>query len=326
MTRNRISLLKTLEQKTLDGGVITAAEAQALVEVELVPLCAAADRIRAKRRFDTVDLCCILNAKSGRCAEDCRYCAQSAACVAPIDEYPLLPFERILEIAHRAVRKKIGRFAVVTSGRKLSKTELDTLVRVLETLRAEGEISLCASLGLMTLDELRRLKNAGLARFHHNLETSRRFFPSICTTHTYDDKIATIQNALEAGLEVCSGGIFGMGETWADRIEMAVELRRLGINSVPINVLVPIPGTALAARPFLSAEEVRRIVAIYRFLLPDAAIRLAGGRKRFPDFGESFFQAGADAAITGDMLTTSGVSVDSDRRLLERLGRTEKKL
>ncbi|MDD3587624.1 MAG: biotin synthase BioB [Thermoguttaceae bacterium] len=311
----------TLEKKVLDGMPLNASEAMELTSLELECVCEAANRIRETCRGNGVDLCCIMNAKSGRCSEDCRYCAQSAAYRTTIDVYPLKSVESIVQAGRRAAQDGIGRFSVVTSGRKLSQTEIDLLARAFEILAADGNISLCASLGLQTTDELKTLKNAGLARFHHNLETSRRFFTSICTTHTYDDKIATILRARAAGLTICSGGIMGMGETWSDRIAMAIELRELDVRSIPINILTPISGTRMADRSILTIDEVRRIIAVWRFLLPNAAIRLAGGRKQYPDQGALFFASGADAAITGDMLTTSGVTVNEDRILLEQLGR-----
>ncbi len=315
------NIVEFFEDKIVSGNVLVASEAMKLINVELDQLCEAANRIRQLYRGNVVDLCCILNAKSGRCSENCRYCAQSVSCHTKIDEYPLKSVDNIVESGRRAAREGIGRFSVVTSGRKLTQKEIDSLALAFEILATEGNISLCASLGLQTVNELQTLKNAGLTRFHHNLETSRRFFPSICTTHTYDDKLLTIHNAMEVGLEICSGGIMGMGETWNDRIDMAIELRELGVRSIPINILTPIPGTVLADQSVLSVNEIRRIIAIWRFLLPDAAIRLAGGRRLFPDKGAAFFVAGADAAITGDMLTTSGVSVHEDRILLEQLGR-----
>ncbi|MBP2664199.1 MAG: biotin synthase, partial [Firmicutes bacterium] len=169
-------------------------------------------------------------------------------------------------------------------------------------------------------EQLQQLKAAGVARYHNNLETSRRYFPHICTTHTYDDKIATIKNALAAGLEVCSGGVMGLGETIEDRIAMALDLRSLGVKSIPVNVLNPIKGTPLGNTPKLTADEVARIVAVYRFILPDAAIRLAGGRGLLADKGKAVFQSGASAAISGDMLTTAGISISNDMALLKDLG------
>lgn len=334
-------MIKRLTEKIFDGGSISKEEALALAAFSLssssssedrsVPpnrkddflaeLTQGADRIRARFCGDRVDLCCILNAKSGRCSEDCRYCAQSSVFRTAINDYPLLDAEKIVEAGRRGADLGIGRFSVVTSGRKPAASEIAQLGKAFETLRRDGRISLCASLGLLSADEFRFLKGAGLTRYHHNLETSRRFFPQVCSSHSFDDKLLTIDRARKAGLEICSGGIIGLGETMEDRIDMALELRRLEVKSVPINILNPIPGTPLAGNPILTSEEVRTTVALFRFILPDAAIRLAGGRGLFADKGESFFKAGASAAITGDMLTTSGVSISEDRQILQRIGR-----
>lgn len=312
--------IETLKEKVLASGSLTREEACSLLTAELDPLCAAADTIRRHFCGNTCDLCSIINGKSGRCPEDCRYCAQSAHYAAPVEEYPLLGDEPILKEAQYNHAKGVGRFAVVTSGRRLTDEELDSVCASYRRVGERCGISLCASHGLLSAEQLVRLRQAGVTRYHNNLETSRRFFPYICTTHTYDDKLRTIRAAQEAGLQVCSGGIFGLGETWEDRIDMALELRELGIRSVPLNLLNPIPGTPLAQQERLTEADMCRAVAIYRFLLPRAALRLAGGRGLLADQGRAVFLSGANAAITGDMLTTAGVSIDSDRRMLHELG------
>ncbi|MDO5311347.1 MAG: biotin synthase BioB, partial [Clostridia bacterium] len=181
-------------------------------------------------------------------------------------------------------------------------------------------ISVCISFGLLDKDQYRRLKEAGVTRVHNNLETSRRNFPNICTTHTFDDKLRAIRAAQAAGLSVCSGGIMGLGETVEDRIDMALTLRELGIKSVPVNMLNPIPGTPFESNEKLTEEDMRRIVAVYRFILPSASIRLAGGRGLLPDKGKGCFTSGANAAISGDMLTTAGITTKTDMELLSELG------
>ena len=228
-----------------------------------------------------------------------------------------------MEDALLHAEKGVHRFSVVTSGRKTTSAELSEICRAFELLR-NAPISLCASLGILTRDELKRLKDAGLTRYHHNLETSRRFFPSICSTHSYEDRLTTIAAAKEVGLEICSGGIIGLGETMEDRIDMALDLRRLEVPSIPVNVLNPIPGTPLEKNPRLSADEVQKTIALFRLTLPYAQIRLAGGRALFDDKGKSFFLAGANAAITGAMLTTGGIAIDDDLRILEELGLSAK--
>ena len=181
-------------------------------------------------------------------------------------------------------------------------------------------IELCASHGIITREQFRRLRKAGVTSYHHNIETSSRFFPKICTTHTYDDRIRTIKIAQEEGLRVCSGGIIGMGEDWQDRLDMAFELQALGIESIPINALMPIPGTPLDKQKPLDSDQILRTIALFRFVNPTANIRLAAGRKLLPENGATAFLHGASASITGNMLTTSGTTIEEDIRMLARLG------
>lgn len=271
-----------------------------------------------------IDLCSIINGKSGRCGEDCKYCAQSARHKTNIDEYDFLSTEKILEVALANERAGVNRFSIVTSGRTLDGKSFERAIETYKILRAELKIDLCASHGILSVEQLKRLKAAGVKRYHHNLETSRRFFPQICTSHTYEDRINTIKHAQTVGLEVCSGGIIGMGETWQDRIDMAFELAALGIKSIPINVLTAVKGTALENLPRLDSEEILRTIAIFRYINPTANVRFAAGRKFLPDKGASAFLHGASAAITGNMLTTSNINILSDMKLLAELGLTNK--
>jgi len=197
--------------------------------------------------------------------------------------------------------------------------ELGSVCNSYSEIRKNCDISLCASHGLLSIEQLLKLKNVGVQRYHNNLETSRRNFPNICTTHTYDDKINTIKAAHKAGLEVCSGGMIGLGETMEDRIDMALDIRGLGIKSVPVNLLSPIPEIPYGKLPVLTADEVRKTVAICHFILLDAAIRLAGGRNLLADKGRSLFLSGANAAISGDVLTTSGIIISDDMRMIQEL-------
>ena len=312
--------LERQKQRVLEGYELTREEALSLMDAALLPLCRAADEIRAHFCGNAFDLCTIVNGKSGRCSEDCKYCAQSARYPAPIQAYPLLEETAILEDMRRQRAQGVGRYSVVTSGRALSDAELKTLLETYRKMAEEGGVSLCASHGLLTYEQLLRLKEAGVTRYHNNLETAPGRFHKICTTHSASDKIETIQNAQKAGLTVCSGGIMGLGETMEDRIDLALALRDLGVGSVPINILNPIKGTPYEGVPPLSLPEVRRIVAIFRFLLPSAALRLAGGRGLLEDLGKSVFRSGANAAITGDMLTTRGVTTAWDFEMIQALG------
>ncbi len=312
-------MLTQLINKILSGGAISREEALTLPNENLDDLCQAANNLRIHFCKNGFDICTIINGKSGHCTENCRYCAQSSHFSSQSPEYTLLSKEEMIREAVYNYTKGILRFSVVTSGRNLSDAEVDDMCETYRAIAKSCPISLCASHGLLTPEQFVKLKHAGVNRYHNNLETSRNYFPSICTTHTYDEKIAAITAALSAGLTVCSGGIMGLGETMEDRIDMALELRQLGIKSIPINILNPIKGTPLEAQKPLTDDEVRQIIAMYRFLLPDATIRLAGGRSLLTDKGQMVFCSGANAAISGDMLTTAGISIKDDLDMLSQL-------
>ncbi len=312
--------MQRAKEKVLAGEPITRQEALRLYGQPLGELCEAADEIRRHFCSNGFDLCTIINGKSGQCSENCRFCAQSAHNHTGAAEYPLLPAGEIAAQAKESERQGVLRFSIVTSGRRLSDREVEAMCEAVRQIRRETSLSVCISFGLLGEAQYRMLKEAGVSRVHNNLETSRRNFPNICTTHTFDDKVAAVRAAQAAGLSVCSGGIMGLGETPEDRIDMALTLRELGIRSIPVNMLNPIPGTPFAQNERLTAQEMRRIVAVYRFLLPEASIRLAGGRGLLPDKGKSCFRSGANAAISGDMLTTAGITVETDKKLLEELG------
>ena len=271
-------------------------------------------------RGDRADLCSIINGRSGRCGEDCKFCAQSSCHNAKINEYPFLEPEEILEDCRRHERQGVGRYSVVTAGRALNGREMDLALRAYRSMKENCKIELCASHGLLSQEDFYRLAEAGISRYHANIETSRRNFPNICTTHTYDDKLEVIRRARNAGLAVCSGGIIGMGETWEDRVDMAFSLYEMEIKSIPINILQPIPGTPFGTLPPLSEEEILRTIAMFRYINPDAEVRLAAGRNSMEHSGKKVFTAGANAAITGDMLTTSGNNIADDMAMLTSMG------
>lgn len=267
-----------------------------------------------------IDLCTIINGRCGHCSENCRYCAQSAHNHASIEEHPFLPLAEIMKNAQLNQEAGANRFAIVTSGRALTGEDFAKALEAYREMHQTLHIGICASHGILSAEQLHQLHETGVTSYHHNIETSRRFFPEICTTHTYADRIHTIRLAQQEGLSVCSGGIIGMGETWEDRLDMAVSLSELGILSIPINALMPIPGTPLEGRQQLSGQDILRTVAIFRFINPEANIRLAAGRKLLPQNGETAFKAGASASITGNMLTTSGTTIKEDMEMLQRLG------
>lgn len=315
-----MDMVEKLKQKVLSGERIGKEEAMVLYEAPLEQLCQSADEIRKHFCENIFDICTIINGKSGRCSEDCKYCAQSVHYPTKVEEYPLLSEEEIVTWAKYNDEKGVLRYSIVTSGKTLSDQEVEELCETVRQIRKETEIAVCASLGLLKEEQFQKLKDAGVSRIHNNLETSKRNFKNICTTHTYEDKIKAIRSAKKVGLSVCSGGILGLGETIEDRIDLALSLRELGIRSVPVNVLNPILGTPYENQTPLTMEEVRRAVAVFRFLLPDASIRLAGGRGLLEDKGRSCFTSGANAVISGDMLTTAGITVDNDLNMIEELG------
>lgn len=314
-----MSFAKELKKKLLLGEQITRPEAITLYAQPLKELCETANEIREHFCSNSFDICTIINGKSGRCSENCRFCAQSAHNHTGADEYPLLSTKEILTQAKLNDDKGVLRYSIVTSGKRLSDDEVDKMCETIRMIKAQTGISVCVSFGLLNEEQYGKLKEAGVSRVHNNLETSRGNFPNICTTHTFDDKVAAIRAAQSVGFTVCSGGIMGLGETVEDRIDMAFTLCELGIKSVPVNMLNPIPGTPFAQNKKLTADDMCRIVAVYRFILPDASIRLAGGRGLLPDKGRSCFLSGANAAISGDMLTTAGITVETDMQLLKEL-------
>jgi biotin synthase len=280
-----------------------------------------ADMLRKYFCGDKVDLCTIINGKSGRCGENCKYCAQSAHNKTGIEEYPFMCKEQIVNEALANESEGVDRFAIVTAGRGLNDSDFEKAIDAYKTMKEKCKLSLCASHGFLTAEQFRRLHEAGVESYHENIETSRRYFPSICTTHTYDEKIESIKLAQKEGFCVCSGGIIGMGETWEDRLDMAISLAELGIESIPINALMPIKGTPLEGLPTLKEEDILRTVAFFRYINPLANIRLAAGRRLMARDGEAAFRGGASATITGNMLTTSGSTIESDKAMLVGLGR-----
>lgn len=319
--------LEQLEARAKAGEGISREEAIALWrEADLDALTQAANRVRRARLGNGFDLCTIVNGKGGHCSENCAFCAQSAHFATAAEHHTLMDTATLLAHARESEAAGALRFSIVTAGRSLNDAEVAQLCASVRTLRRETTLSICVSAGLLTAAQFRALREAGVSRVHNNLETSARHFPALCTTHTYADKLRAIRDAQAAGLEVCSGGIFGVGETAEDRIDMALELRGLGVKSVPLNLLIPISGTPLAAQQPLSDAEFTRIVAIYRFILPDAALRLAGGRKRLDDNGRACFQGGANAMISGDMLTTTGTTIRQDYAIIRELGFEVKRL
>jgi biotin synthase len=320
MVESEFQSIDRIGQDILDGREASAEDASRLMALEdpaaIRWLLSWGGRIRDRFRGGAIDLCAIVNAKSGRCSEDCAFCAQSARYTTGAEVFPLLDTTDILDARQRAAEAGALRFSLVISGRgPVDGPELDRLMDTIQALAAAGPTLTCASLGLIDEAAARRLAKAGLRRYHHNLEAGPSFFPNICTTHVYEDRVQTIRAAQSAGLEVCSGGIIGLGETAAQRLELGLELRRLGVESVAVNILNPIPGTPLENVAPLPALEVLKTIAVFRLIMPAVEIRTCGGRERaLNGLQPMMFVAGASGTMTGDYLTTAGRDSGADRR------------
>lgn len=314
-------MIEILKEKVLNGGEICREEALILAGgQDKQALYKAAGEIRDKLVGRIFDTCSIINARSGKCSENCKWCAQSALFRTNIDEYDLVDEKTCLEMAGLNADYGVDKFSFVTSGRALSDRHLERLCEYARKIKQQSDLHLCASMGLLKKAQMDKLVASGITRYHCNLESSPRFFPRLCSTHTMDDKIATIRAAREAGMEVCSGGIIGMGETMEDRIDLALTLRELQVKSVPINVLNPIPGTPLEGTLPLSDDELLTTIAVFRFILPDAYLRFAGGRMLIAHIETEAIEAGINAAIVGDLLTTVGSKVKEDMKKVKDLG------
>ena len=298
------------------------AEIEALRKLPLAELMARALAVKVAHRGDAFALCSIINAKSGKCSEDCRFCVQSGHYQTDAPVYPLQDEAAVLAAAAEAKRIGAEHFSIVTSGRGLVGRDLERVIALVAKIRESVGIKVCASLGILSRPDLERLRAAGLCRYHHNLETSREFFDRVVSTHSFAERVETIVAAQAAGLEVCAGGIFGLGESEDDRISMARTLHDLKVDSVPINILIPLPGTPLAGVEPLPVAEILRSIALYRLIFPDLPIRLAAGRETaLGDFLSSALMAGADGMMIGGYLTQRGRSPEADQRLVAEIRR-----
>lgn len=309
------------------GRNISPAEALNLITApnsELMSLLTAAEKVRRHFHGNKVKLCGIVNAKSGRCSENCSFCAQSAHHKTDCQVYPLMSEQELVASARNAEEKMSATcFSIVTSGKSVhTEVELATIGSALAAVAKETKLNRCVSLGTLDLEQIKKLKASGLKRLHHNLESAESYFSKICTTHTYQERVRTIKLAQEAGLEVCSGGIFGLGETPAQRIELAFALKELNVQSVPINILNPVAGTP-AAKNYqpMTPFEVLKLVAAYRFILPKQDIGIFGGRERsLGTLQPLMFIAGANVTLIGDYLTTKGEAPEKDLQIIRDLG------
>ncbi len=320
-------LADDIEGRVMDGVGVDYDEALLLMNLggdDAFWLLELADRVRDRHKGNEVAFCSIVNAKSGNCSEDCGFCSQSAYSDTGIEEYPMMDPEEIVKAARDSHNMKATRFGIVI-GRKGIKysprSEREKIFEAIRALKEDGSVIPDASLGILSWETALELKEAGLEGYHHNLETSRRFFPNICTTHSYDERVETIRIAKAAGFYACSGGIFGMGESVEDRVDMAFTLRELDVDSIPVNFLVAIPGTKLENQEPLDQLEILKIIAVYRLIFPTKDIRMCGGReKNLGDMQSLIFAAGANATLIGNYLTTFGREPLLDIKMVEDLG------
>ncbi len=316
-------MIKQIKERVLAGGSMTGAEAVAMLSYgNKQELYKAANEIRLHFKGKHLEMCSILNARSGRCSEDCKWCSQSVFHKTNVDEYELVDLDVARQHAKENAAKGVHRFSLVTSGRTISNKNLDQLCDVYANIKKTVPIHTCASMGLLNRAQMVKLKEAGVSHYHCNIETAPSFFSELVTTHTLEQKIETIKYAQELGLEVCSGGIIGMGETSEQRIEMAFALRNLNITSIPINLLTPIEGTRLEGMRKLSDEDILTTFALFRLINPKAKIRLAAGRSLIAHIQKDVLAAGANAALVGDYLTTLGSNIDQDKEAFQKAGFT----
>ena len=286
------------------------------------PLLQKTSALRESRWGRRVQLCVIINAKSGLCSEDCAFCSQSVQAQTGVPTYPLLPKEKLMEAAQAAAEAGAARFSLVTSGRGIvSARDKEAILQAVAAIQEAVGIKLCASLGIVDRSFLDELRAAGVTRFHHNLETAASFFPQICTTHSFAERVATVEAAKAAGMSVCVGGILGLGESLVQRWELAQAIAELDPDAIPLNFLHPLPGTRLADLPKLTPLEALKIIAAYRLTFPDKTIIMCGGRlPTLRSLAPLIFAAGANGLMTGDYLTTRGRLPEDDRLMLEDLG------
>lgn len=304
------------------GDGVGREEALALMRTPMLDvLCDAADSICKAFHGNRFDSCSIVNARSGMCGEDCKWCAQTRHHDTGCVTYNFLDESQTMEAARLNEATGIRRFSLVTSGRTVSDRDLENFLHIIRRLKKETNLHLCVSMGLLTEPQLEKLKEAGIERYHCNMETSERMWPMLVTTHSQEDKRRTIEAARRQGMAICSGGIIGMGETEEDRVDFALMLREMGVDSVPMNILNPIKGTPLEGTPLLDEESIVRCAAVWRFILPRQVIRFAGGRGRLSKRNmERIFTGGVNGAIMGDMLTTIGNTILEDKEMIGKLG------
>jgi biotin synthase len=312
-----------LAGRVLSGHRLTDEEGLAVLrsgDEQLLDLLAAAYRVRHRWFGNQIHLNFLINAKSGRCGEDCRYCSQSGVSQADIPKYNLLEAEALLDGARLAAQHQARTYCIVISGLKPLDEEIDTVAGLVPRIREAYDLKVCVSLGLLTAEQAARLKACGVGRVNHNLNTSERFYPKICTTHSYQQRLATLRAVRQAGLEICSGGIVGLGEEDVDVAELALRLGRLEAEAVPVNFLIPIPGTPLEAARRLNPRYCLKVLALFRLANPKCELRIAAGRELHLGSLQPLGLYPANSIFVGDYLTTKGQPPEEDFRMIEALG------
>ncbi len=312
-----------LASQVLSGESVTFEQAESVLhssDEELLDLVAAAYRLRRHHFGNTVQLYFLVNAKSGLCPEDCGYCSQSKLSTAPIDKYRMLSIEQLLDGARVAAERKSKTYCIVISGRAPSEREMKAVEQVVPAVKKQYDLKICACLGLLTPENSARLKACGVDRVNHNLNTGQEHYGDICSTHTYQDRLDTLENVRQAGLELCSGGIMGMGESPRDLVSMAMELRRLKVESIPLNFLHAIEGTPLGEQPELTPRDCLRGLCMMRFVNPASELRIAGGREKHLRSLQPLSLYVANSIFVGDYLTTKGQPPESDYQMIADMG------
>ena len=316
--------IQKIGDKVLEGGSVNTKEIYPLLETkgpDIIELAAVANRVREEFNGNEIDLCSLLNAKSGRCPEDCGFCAQSAHYKTEALVYPMMDTNRIVEEAKKAQRKGTGRFCLITSGRELNDEEFETILNALDRIRRETTLDLDCSLGTLSKERAESLKKVGVTRYNHNVETAESHFPQICSTHSFRDRVKTIEVLKEQGFSICCGGIIGLGESPPQRLELAFSLRQLGIDCIPFNILNPRPGTPLEHSESIPPMEIIKTISLFRLVLPKGTIKIAGGREaNLRDLQSLALLAGANGLIVGNYLTTPGRNAEDDFRMIKDLG------
>jgi biotin synthase len=316
--------IQKIGDRVLEGGSVSMEEILPLLEAEgpdIIDLAAVANRVRVEFNGNEIDLCSLLNAKSGKCSEDCAFCAQSAHYKTESLVYPMMDTNRIVDEAKKAQRKGTGRFCLITSGRELNDEEFETILRALDRIRQETTLDLDCSLGTLSEERAEALKKVGVTRYNHNLETAETHFPKICTTHSFRDRIKTIEVLKDQGFSICCGGIIGLGESPQQRLELAFSLRKLGIDCIPFNILNPRPGTPLEHSEGIPPIEIIKTISLFRLVLPKGTIKIAGGREaNLRDLQSLALLAGANGLIVGNYLTTPGRNAEDDLTMIRDVG------